>query len=165
MKRLALALLIQLASVVAANASCSLESSRSWSGFKIEAVASGPDCAKAVVSLIIRNSSGGALWTHSYVTSELMSFSQSTDADDKAMLALLKDWISGEGFMKSADKLVMDGEFSFDLGEGIDAATFAKYRKSKLPLFCYIQGMESGNCLAKSQDGSLIELGLQRFPG
>ena len=165
MKKFAFVLLVLSISVTAAKASCSLESSRPWAGFKIEAVASGPDCAKAVVTLIIRNSSGGALWSHSYVASELMSFSQSPNADDKAMLGLLKDWISGEGFMKSADKLVMDGEFAFDLGEGTDAATFAKFRKSKLPLFCYIQGMESGNCLAKSQDGSLIELGLQRFPG
>lgn len=148
-----------------ANAACNVSTSRLWAGFRIEAAASGPKCAQAVATISLRKANGEAIWTHSYISQQLLNFSQISSADSKAMAKAQSDWISGEGFMKSVDALKLDGEFPFTPADGMDAATVVQYRKDKLPLFCYVQGKESGNCLAKGKDGSLIELGFQRFPG
>ncbi len=148
-----------------ANAVCNTSASRMWAGFKIEVFASGPTCSQAVATISLRQSHNEAIWTHSYIARQLLNFSQTKIVDGKAMTKALRDWISGEGFSKSVDALKMDGEFPFRPAEGIDAATVAQYRKGKLPLFCYVQGMESGNCLAKNKNGTLIELGIQSFPG
>ncbi len=165
MKRTVLALFMFILFSSAANAACNAAASRLWAGVKIEASTSGPNCLQAVVTISLRKGNGEAVWTQSYIAKQLLNFSQINSSDTKAMAKALGDWISGEGFMKSADALKLDGEFPFTPAEGIDAATLAQYRKAKFPLFCYIQGMESGNCLAKNKDGDLIEFGLQSFPG
>ncbi len=146
-----------------ASAACTASASRSWvSGLTIEAFAQGPSCSQAVATIIIRKKSGEPVWVQSYITSFIMNFTQPPAANNKVLTTTLKDWISGEGFMKSADKLVENGEFPFTKN---DDGEFAKYRKSKAPLFCYIQGMESGNCLTVDKDGAVVELGVQSFPG
>ena len=165
MNKTVFALLILMLLSSSANAACNAVVSRPWTGFKIEASTSGPNCAQAVATISLRKANGEAIWTHSYIAQQLLNFSQINSADSKAMAKALGDWISGEGFMKSVDALKMDGEFPFTPTEGIDGATVAQYRKAKRPLFCFIQGMESGNCLTKSKDGTLIELGIQSFPG
>ncbi len=149
-----------------AGATCNATAARAWVvGTIIEAFAQGPTCEKAVVTLVIRNKEGDPLFTHAYDTANLMNFTQPPAVNAKALGATLKDWISGGGFMTAAHKLVVDGEFPFTVDEGVDAATFAKYRKAKLPLFCYIQGMESGNCLVLDRDGAVVDVGVQSFPG
>jgi hypothetical protein len=149
---------------VQAEASCVASASRNWvSGLTIEAFAQGPSCAQAVAVISIRKKSGEAVWVQSYITQNVMNFTQPAAATSKVLTATLKDWISGEGFMKSADKLVEGGEFPFTKND--DDETFNKYRKAKSPLFCYIQGMESGNCLTVDKSGSVVELGVQSFPG
>jgi hypothetical protein len=152
--------------VTPAYAACSASASRSWiSGLTIEAFAQGPSCAQAVATLVIRNNSGEALWAQAHVTSFLMNFTQPPATTGKALASTLKDWISGDGFMKSADKLVEGSEFPFTLDGGLNKDDFAKFRKAKAPLFCFIQGMESGTCLALDKDGGVVELGVQQFPG
>ena len=147
-----------------ADASCTASASRSWvSGLTIDAFAQGPTCAQAVGVISIRKKSGEAVWVQSYITANVMNFTQPAATNSKILTATLKDWISGNGFMKSADKLVEGGEFPFTKND--DAQSFAKFRKSKAPLFCYIQGMESGNCLTVDKDGAVVELGVQSFPG
>ncbi len=163
MNRIVIALFTFILISSSANAACNATAARLWAGLKIEASSAGPNCSQAVVTISLRNGNGEALWTHSYIAQQLLNFSQINSSNTKAKA--LVSWISGGGFMKSADALKLDGEFPFTPSEGIDAATLAQYRKAKLPLFCYIQGMESGNCLAKNKDGNLIELGLQSFPG
>ncbi len=149
-----------------AGSSCSTSATRPWvGGTTIEAFAQGPSCAKAVVTLVIRNKAGSPLFVQAHDTAFLMNFTQEPAANAKALAVTLKDWISGGGFMTSADKLMVDGEFPFTVDEGVDAATFAKYRKAKLPLFCYIQGMESGNCVVLDKDGMVVDVGVQSFPG
>lgn len=165
MKKL-LAVLVLMSAVTPAAATCSASASRAWvGGTTIEAFAQGPTCEKAVVTLVIRNKAGNPLFMQAHDTAFLMNFAQSPAANVKALGATLKDWISGGGFMSSADKLVVDSEFPFTVDGAVDKATFAKYRKAKLPLFCYIQGMESGNCLVLDKDGVVVDLGVQRFPG
>ena len=165
MNRTVLALILFILLSSSATAACNATTSRLWAGLKIEASSTGPNCPQAVITISLRQGNGEALWTHSYIAKQLLNFSQINSSDTKAMAKTLGNWISGEGFMKTADALKLDGEFPFTSTEGVDAATLAQYRKAKLPLFCFIQGMESGNCLAKNKDGNLIELGLQSFPG
>ena len=149
----------------AAQADCMVSNKRSWEGLTIEANSSGPKCGSAVATLTLRRSSGAVAWTHAYDTTQLLNFSQTPHDDTKAMTKLLGEWISGEGFMKSADRLAVDGEFPFSLAQDVEAKAFATYRKEKLAVFCFIQGMESGTCLMRGRDGGLTELGVQNFPG
>ena len=165
MNRTGLALMIFILLSSAADAACNAMAERLWAGLKIEAWSAGPNCSQAAVTISLRKGNGAAVWTHSYIAKQLLNFAQINSSGTKAMAKTLGDWISGEGFMKSADALKLDGEFPFAPSEDIDAATLAQYRKAKLPIFCCIQGMESGNCLAKNSDGTLIELGIQSFPG
>ncbi len=165
MKKL-LTVLVMMFAVTPAAAACSATAARAWvGGTTIEAFAHGPSCAKAVVTLVIRNKVGNPLFMQAHDTAFLMNFTLAPAANAKALGTTLKDWISGGGFMTSADKLVVDGEFPFMVDEGVDAATLAKYRKAKLPLFCYIQGMESGNCLVLDKEGAVVDIGVQSFPG
>jgi hypothetical protein len=47
----------------------------------------------------------------------------------------------------------------------VEHSAFVTYRKQKRAIFCYIQGMESGNCLMQNRGGEIVELGVQSFPG
>ncbi len=165
MLKITLGLLVGCAAMITpSHAACTASASRVWgSGLTIEAFAQGPSCAQAVAVISVRKKSGEAIWVQSYITANVMNFTQPAASTSKVLTSTLKDWISGEGFMKSADKLVEGGEFPFTKND--DAETFAKYRKARAPLFCYIQGMESGNCLTVNKDGAVVELGVQSFPG
>jgi hypothetical protein len=167
MKKFFIVLMFLGAAVPAqAAGNCSASASRAWlGGTTIEAFAQGPTCEKAVVTLVIRNMAGNPLFMQAHDTAFLMNFTQAPAANAKALGVTLKDWISGGGFMTSADRLVLDGEFPFTVNEGVGKATLAKYRKEKMPLFCYIQGMESGNCVVLDKDGAVVDLGVQSFPG
>jgi hypothetical protein len=157
----ALALVLSASS---AQAACTAQASHEWvKGLRVEAFAQGPTCAQAVATILVRTKSGEAVWAHSYITSFVMNFTQPPAASSKALTETLKDWISGQGFMKTADKLLESGEFPFTKND--DAESFAKYKKAKSPLFCYVQGMESGNCLTVDNNGAVVELGYQSFPG
>jgi hypothetical protein len=144
---------------------CNAQAERKWSGLTIEAVSQGDTCEDAVFTLVIRDKAGKPIWARAHIASQLLSFTDGPIASSKAMIEKLSGWISGEGFMQSADKLTLDGEFPFTVSSDIDQSDLKKYRKQKLPLFCYIQGMESGNCLAIDKDGGVVELGVQSFPG
>jgi hypothetical protein len=158
-----------------AHAECSAKASRAWGALTIDAVSSGPTCAKAVVILIIREKSGEAKWARAHIAAQLLNFSQDPIADSNAMTEALKGWIAGDGFKTSVGALadwpagkteyMQDAEFPFRLVDNIDRATFLKYRSAKLLLFCYIQGIESGNCLVLDKNSEIIELGVQSFPG
>ena len=148
-----------------ADAACTASATKGWHNLTVEASSVGPDCAKAVVTLAIRqNASGEALWTESFIASQLLNFSQEPAADAAAMGKALKSWISGESFMASADKLKLDGEFPFKPSENMEKAAFKSYRKDKAELFCFIQGMESGRMVIQ-KDGTPVEYGIQSFPG
>ena len=58
----------------------------------------------------------------------------------------------------------MSGEFPLYLEDGTTREDYAALRVKKLPMFCYVQGMESQACLAL-EDGGLRKIGAQSFPG
>ena len=144
---------------------CNAQAERKWNGLTIEAFSQGDTCENAVVTLVIRDKEGKPIWARAHVASQLLNFSEQPSTDAKGMIGKLGGWISGEGFMTSVDKLTFDGEFPFTVSSDIEAAALKAYRKQKLPLFCYIQGIESGNCLALDKKGQIVELGVQSFPG
>jgi len=74
-----------------------------------------------------------------------------------ATTSALPEWAAGANGPVS-------GEFPFYLNEGWDRAAYDQLRASDVPVFCYVQGMESMNCLAL-QDGYLNSVGVQSFPG
>jgi hypothetical protein len=166
MKRLFLAILFfSVASTAEVLANCVAQAERKWNNLTVEAFSQGPGCSNAVVTLAIRVRGGKAIWARAHIAHQLLNFSESPTNSPKAMTDKLRSWISGEGFMKSVDGLNLAGEFSFGLADGVSLEVFKAYQKLKLPLFCYIQGMESGNCLAVDKDGAVVELGVQSFPG
>lgn len=57
-----------------------------------------------------------------------------------------------------------NGEFPFYPAEGVTRDLYNQVRDANVPLYCYVQGMESSNCLAL-RDGALESVGVQSFPG
>ena len=76
-----------------AGPNCSASASRGWvGGTTIEAFAQGPTCAKAVVTLVIRNKAGNPIHAQAHDTAFLMNFTQSPAPNAKALGTTLKDW-------------------------------------------------------------------------
>jgi len=57
-----------------------------------------------------------------------------------------------------------NGEFPFYPEAGYGREAYNTLRSNNLPLYCYVQGMESQACLALSE-GGLTKIGVQTFPG
>ena len=57
------------------------------------------------------------------------------------------------------------GEFPFYPEEGYDREAYNALRTNNLPLYCYVQGMESLACIAFSGEGEVSKIGVQSFPG
>ncbi|MDE2385434.1 MAG: hypothetical protein KGO53_12530 [Alphaproteobacteria bacterium] len=164
MLRILFALALVLASASGARAACVASAMRPWGGLVIEAKAHGASCPKAVVSLVVRNGAK-VLWKQAAPASSLMIFTQNPPANGNAMIKALKQWISSDGFAQTTDKLKTSGEFPFEPDAALDPQAFKKLRQARLPVFCYVQGMESARCLGLRVDGAVIDLGVQLFPG
>lgn len=139
----------------------------------VEAITSGPDCARSVATLIIRNGSGEPIYLETYLPSQVMTLAQaSTPA---AMQTALQEWVdpASNTTMQTSGALPewpanadspQNGEFPFYPAEGATRESYNAVRDANAPMYCYVQGMESLNCLAL-QDGSLESVGVQTFPG
>jgi hypothetical protein len=160
-----------------AAAGCTASASKTWradanSNLKIEAFTEGPDCAHAVATLIIRDAENNALWAHAVASEHLMTLAQARD--HRAMQAALSQWISFDNHTMATTSALPDwpvnaagpqnGEFPFYPAAGLDRDAYMTLRQNNLPLYCYVQGMESLACLAWS-DGGLQEVGVQSVPG
>ena len=56
------------------------------------------------------------------------------------------------------------GEFPFYPEPYYDRSGYEVLRQSDVPLFCYVQGMESIACVAL-ENGRMEKVGVQSFPG
>lgn len=138
-----------------------------------EAITTGPDCARAVATLIIRNGSGEPIYSETHIPSQVMVLAQaSTPA---AMQTALQEWVdpASNTTMQTSSALPewpanadspQNGEFPFYPAEGVTRDLYNQVRDANVPLYCYVQGMESSNCLAL-RDGALESVGVQSFPG
>lgn len=140
--------------------------------FSIAANTSGPDCERAVATLVIRDGEGRVAWAEAYPTEHVMVLADAGDAG--AMEAALSSWIDPEAnTMQSTSALPewlasanapQSGEFPFYPEPEFDREGYAALRTSDVPLYCFVQGMESMSCLALS-NGRLEKVGVQLFPG
>lgn len=160
----------------AAFADCDARSRAVWSdsraGIVAEAMAQGQTCANAVVTLVLRDSSGKPLWVDSRIGAQVMIFAGVNDRGE--MMRALSDWIDQRrSSLARSDKLPnwpqganapQSGEFPFYPDGDVDREMYMKIRGQHLPLFCYVQGMESLACVALTADG-VTKVGLQTFPG
>jgi hypothetical protein len=158
---------------------CSATASQAWAAspsqkFKLEALAEGPACAKAVVMLVIRNGTGEPLWISASKSADIFTFAQEPPANAKAMSASLKQWmqqdkrLSQTGALpdwKKAASAPEAAEFPFYPEEGITRDDYTDMRNAKLPMFCHVAGMESEACLVLKKDGTIVKIGSQSFPG
>lgn len=160
-----------------ATSGCSATASATWQAglagdFRVEASAAGSNCGAAAATLTIRDPSGGTRWTEEYPAAQVMTLAGATSSED--MQAKLGDWInpSAAAYHTTADlpewtrdeDNPMSGEFPFYPEEGIDRAAYEALRGRAVPVYCYVQGMESLACLAW-ENGELQKVGLQTFPG
>ena len=177
-------LAFSIAMPAVAAARCDVRATRTWQSdhgkqFTVDAFSSGPDCSNAVVSLVIRSKTGKPEFWFSSPAADLAAFTTINEkpiANSKAMKAALEQWIGLaskpilDGFDKLPDWKMGDAgptqsEFPFRVNDAITRDDYIKWRKSKRALFCFVQGMESANCLIVNDSGSIIEVGIQSFPG
>ena len=157
------------------SAGCDARGVGAWTvgeeNFSVEATSVGPDCVRAVATLVIRNASGEAIWADARITSDIMTLAPAHDI--AAMNAALGEWTTNSSTMQSTSALPewpanadspQSGEFPFYPSEGYTRESYSAMRTVNDPMFCYVQGMESMRCVAWI-DNSIASVGLQLFPG
>jgi hypothetical protein len=179
-KSLALSVAITLATSAASfvlAADCDEKASAPWTqsgkGIVAEASSQGARCDKAKIGLVLRGADGKVLLTFASTADTVMTFGEvKTKA---AMKTTLASWLAdGMKQMPTSDKLPdwkekqdqpSDGEFPFYVDQGVKRPAYLAIRKAKLPMFCFVQGMESLGCAVLGPDGAVTKLGAQSFPG
>lgn len=140
--------------------------------FEISTTSAGPDCAHAVATIAIRAASGQVLWADAAPTEHLFGFDQAHDV--AAMQTALAGWINSSNHTMASTSALPDwpqganapqnGEFPFYPERDLDRDAYLALRTANVPLFCYVQGMESQACVAL-QNGQMTKVGVQSFPG
>jgi hypothetical protein len=156
---------------------CDARAANTWAvgdaQYSVEASTDGPDCARAVATIVVRDSSGNPLYAEAHLAQHIMTLAPATTkaamqtaladwsnpANNTTMLttSALPDWPNGAGGPQN-------GEFPFYPEQAYDHDSYVRLRQNNLPLLCYVQGMESMACLALA-DGELSKVGVQTFPG
>jgi len=140
--------------------------------FSIEATTVGPDCARAVATFVVRNSSGEPVYAEAHVTNDVMTLT--SVQDPAAMQTALTEWVDASNTAMGSTSTLPEwvpnadapsgGEFPFYPDEGYTRESYAALRAANDPMFCYVQGMESLSCIIYG-DGGIERIGVQAFPG
>lgn len=155
---------------------CDLRAASQWVAgeetFSVEATTAGPDCQRAVATIALRNSSGVPIYAEAHLAENIMLLAPAHDT--AAMQTALQEWVTYDNHTMSTTSALPDwpvgaegpqnGEFPFHPAEGYVRESYMALRASNLPLFCYVQGMESLLCLVYG-DGGIEQIGVQQFPG
>jgi hypothetical protein len=155
---------------------CDVRAASQWTTgsalYSIEASTFGPDCERAVATLVIRDNSGAPAYIEAHIASQVMTLAGVSDV--AAMQTALDEWVNTANPQFASSAALPDwpanaespasGEFPFYVSEGIDRVTYLDTRSRDVPMFCYVQGMESLNCVALD-NGGIASLGVQTFPG
>jgi len=165
---LALAACVQETTTVASSG-CAASASGEWEGMTVEATTSGPTCALAAATLVVRDANSIA-YIEAAPAAQIMTLANK--ADSTAMQAALTDWVSSAGAATSTSlpewpagaQYPRRGEFDFYPSEELDRDGYQRLRERNVPIFCYVQGMESENCLTMEND-IVTSAGIQTFPG
>jgi len=140
--------------------------------YQVQAASAGPDCAHAVATIAVRDSSGKVLWVDAAASEHLMTLAQARELP--AMQRALGEWIDSNNRTIAASSALPDwpqgasapqnGEFPFYPEHDLDRDAYMRLRTANVPVFCYVQGMESMACVAL-QNGEMTKVGVQTFPG
>jgi len=156
---------------------CDARAANTWgvadAQYSVEASTDGPDCARAVATIVVRDASGVPLYAEAHLANHLMTLAPATT--EAAMQTALADWSNpaNNTTMQTTSALPdwpqgvaapQNGEFPFYPEPGYDRDTYMAIRAENAPLLCYVQGMESTSCLAL-RNGALEKIGVQAFPG
>ena len=162
---------------LAASPGCAARATRVWTAkdqpaLTVEAFADGPDCARAVVTLVVRQAGGSALWAQAFVAG--YNFVLRDGTTTKTMQAALRRWIDpaelhlgSTGALPewAADAEAPGGEFPFHPSEiYANRDDYEALRREDRPLLCVVSGTESILC-AVYEDERIDEVGYQSFPG
>lgn len=179
----ALALMLAACNFVAATSTneaatgCAANATTRWApegmpAFDIEANVSGPDCQHAVATLVLRDAEHNVQWAELYRPEHVMVLAGAADA--AAMQTALNEWITFDNHTVSTTSALpewpanaeqpQNGEFPFYPETDVTREIYAAYRTRNLPMYCYVQGMESQACLTWDTDRFVL-LGVQTFPG
>lgn len=139
---------------------------------QVEASSAGPDCAHAVATIAVRDAGGKVLWVDAAASEHLMTLAQAHDL--ASMQRALADWIDSNNHTIATSSALPDwpqgadapqnGEFPFYPEQELNRDAYIALRAANVPVFCYVQGMESEACVAL-QDGAMTKIGVQTFPG
>jgi ABC-type Fe3+-hydroxamate transport system substrate-binding protein len=156
---------------------CDARAASTWAAgeaqYSVEAMSAGPDCVRAVATIVVRDASGAPLYAEAHLAQHVMVLAPATT--EAAMQTALADWSNpaNNTTMLTTSALPdwpqgaagpQNGEFPFYPEPGYDRDTYMAIRAENAPLFCYVQGMESMSCLAL-RNGALEKIGVQAFPG
>jgi hypothetical protein len=140
--------------------------------YRIEAYTNGSICEVAVITMVIRARDGYPAYVWAGEAEQLMGLGDQPDT--AAMTKALGEWIdpTASNIQTTGDLPPWDetegqakrAEFPFMPAEWLDQETYEAIRTEKAPVYCFVQGMESLNCVAL-RDGQIEDLGLQLFPG
>jgi hypothetical protein len=166
---------------------CNTTISRKWnvgrtSPYSVDASSFGPDCKRAVALLVVRNFAGEVKYSFSAAAKDIGTFGNLAEAsiiDSKKMRKALIEWID-TGLSSKMNHLSKyprwkDGaagptenppaEFPFTVISDLTRETYENWRRQNLPVFCFVQGIESERCVVLTKDDSVTEVGIQSFPG
>ena len=139
---------------------------------QVEATSAGPDCTHAVATIAVRDMSGKVLWADAAPSEHLMTLAQARDLP--AMEHALAEWIDSSNRTIATSSALPDwpqgadapqnGEFPFYPESEFNRDAYLALRTANVPVFCYVQGMESLACVAL-QNGEMTKVGVQSFPG
>ncbi len=167
-----------------ASAACTMTVSKTWksAGLTIDASSVGPNCARAAALLVVRDGKGHIKYSFSSAAEFIGTFGNLADApvtDNKKMLKALNEWLDTGLFSKVTRlsqyaewKAGADGPienppsaFPFTVNSDLNRNTYEEWRKQNVPVFCFVQGIESERCLVRTKQGEVSEVGIQSFPG
>jgi hypothetical protein len=174
--------MLTLATATAANAACNHSTSAPWAsakkhGLVLEAHSVGSLCGKTALVLAIADGKGEVLWSTTRLAQHVSIFAGEDVVTDKAVKAALKDWIengkdSGDhntgtlpDWPKGAEAPKREGEFGYFAQQDMSREDYLEKRKQALPMFCFVQGMESISCIITSDGRYIEEFGGFTFPG
>jgi len=157
---------------------CYAEAAQTWrplgkGPYTVNAIARGPTCPQTSVALTVRNAQNDVIWTDSYAAAQVMTLAY-RHQDSRSLRDALAEWIDPETIRM---RITADlppwpeganepsaGEFPFYPEPWVDRAFYVELRRRNLPMYCYVQGMESIACLVLDQE-RLEKIGVQSFPG
>ena len=176
-----------LALTGSSKANCDLTVARAWQvgrklPYSVEASSVGPDCKRAAALMVVRDDKGEVKYSFSAAAKDIGTFGNLAEApivDAKKMRVALTEWLETglDSKMNHLSKYpqwkngaegpaeIPPAEFPFTASSDLTCDTYENWRKQNLPVFCFVQGIESERCLVLVKDGSVSEVGIQSFPG